>query len=139
LLFPSSFAAEVVDIVNSPYLWGEVGALLSIIEPIAGVIVAIQGATATLSDVMRYWCRLGVDMGRAVAKLEMPEGAPLVGAFEHVGQVYARRVSEFATPAARLAFFLDPRFKIATRVPTDGTSDVCKVLREFVSIYGSRF
>ena len=109
-------------------------ALLKIIEPVAVVITAIQSSTATLSDVMRYWCRLGVDLSLAVAAIELQEGGPLEDALQHVGQVYVRRICAFASGIARLAFYLDPRYKAASVAPSDGSADGIASLKKLVSI-----
>ena len=135
-------SAEVKATLQSADFWRRLAFLCRLLQPIAEVVMAIQRRSATLSDVTRFFCYLG----RMLLELELdfPDGGCAAWtnhAFAHAayhlhGQLsrtpahaeafkahcaaaYNRRVREMNIPLARLALFLDPRYKLAANPSTD--------------------
>eukprot|EP00898_Chlorokybus_atmophyticus_P007964 jgi/Chlat1/8169/Chrsp76S07652 len=98
----------VVAIIDDHSFWEGLASLCELLQPFSKVIMAVQAADATLADITRYWLYLA----RAIKEINLPADMR-----HHVVHLFNTRVKELDTTLARLALFLDPRYKHAAEDP----------------------
>eukprot|EP00898_Chlorokybus_atmophyticus_P006910 jgi/Chlat1/721/Chrsp104S01208 len=101
---PANIAsAEVISIIDDREFWRGLDTVCHMLKPFNHAMLAAQSTkTATLADVTRYW----LHVARAIDTQRLPSGAQ-----QHVTQAYNAHVAELDFKLARLALFLDPRYK----------------------------